>query len=244
MMNKISPKLVITLILWWCIMGFAAGWGMGYYSQPKPIITTINPQLATQTKPCIENKISRAPDISLNLVNVYKYVHDNSILDKVTAKKIVDLTFEYADRPLLLLALFNKESNFNPFATGTIGEAGLGQIRPKMHYKDLQEGINLPLKRSLYNIEWNIKATSWLINKWMKETDGDIFALFDKYNGGKNGLKYTKPLLKYYFKIKEAYDEPYRTAKMEKIKVELLNHQRDVHLATPLSEGILTDPLL
>lgn len=188
--------LGMMLVIW--LMGF--GGGVIYKTSLRPV----------PAKPPIIAKESYVkkptPVVVPKLDTVVNYIMDESVLDKATARKLVELTFLLSKRPLLLLAFFQKESSFNPFATGKIGEAGLGQIRPKLHFKDLHDHVNLPLKRDLYDMEWNIKCTEYLITKWLAESGGDVFKLANRYNGGGNGMKYAKPLITFYFKLKDIYD--------------------------------------
>ena len=115
-----------------------------------------------------------------------KWVYSKSIKISVgTARQIVKEAMK-TDKPLLTLALISIESEFCPSATSSAGAIGLSQIMYNYHGKALIEAKIIKEKRDLYNVADSIKAGSFILNGFLKQTNGDLSKALEKYLGGAN----------------------------------------------------------
>jgi len=116
------------------------------------------------------------------------------------AKEIVDAVFK-TDTPLLLLAIFKKESRFEPTAVSHMGAMGLGQVMP-MHEKWLKrEGIITEL-RDLFDIETNIKASELVWSRGFQRAKGNPVIALGMYYGARD-KSYSEPILSSYRELTE-----------------------------------------
>ncbi len=147
-----------------------------------------NPQPATKPQVIIEE-----PGIDLAPVVDWVYNHSSKI-SKRTAKIIVEETFKKSKYPLLLLAIFARESSFNPTAVSKKGAFGLGQILvTKNQIKLLQENKIILDPRDLFDIETNIKASEFMLDQKLKVAKGDLRKALYLYVGGNK--KYVQDVL-------------------------------------------------
>ena len=98
------------------------------------------------------------------------------------------------DIPLLILALIAVESEFNSTAVSSKGAMGLGQIMFFHHSKALQAAGIIKEQRDLFDIEANIKATSFVLGMYLKQNNGDVGKALERYLGGQDGV-YQKKIL-------------------------------------------------
>lgn len=111
------------------------------------------------------------------------------------AALIMTECFNYP-HPILLISLIEAESEFTPTAISSKGAIGLGQIMYDIHKKDLEK-IGIKQRKDLFNIEKNIKATSFVLQMMMKKDKGDVVKALHSYLGGKDG-KYTNRIFTNY----------------------------------------------
>lgn len=141
------------------------------------------------------------PKGALTLEDALKdYVFSRSKIDKKMASRIVEGVLAESDNPLVLLAIFRKESNFDPYTTSHAGAQGLGQIMWKYH-KGRCKSVGASSKRDLFDPEINIKATEAVYEHYSDLTGGDMVATLTKYYGSKDPKYYT-PIMNEYFKLK------------------------------------------
>ena len=147
-----------------------------------------NPQPAP--KPQV---IVKEPEIDLNPIIAWVYKHSSKI-SKKTARIIVEETFQNSKYPLLLLAIFAKESSFNPTAVSKKNAFGLGQILvTKEQIKLLKENNIISEPRDLFDIETNIKASEFMLDQKLKSAKGDLHKALYLYVGGNK--KYAQDVL-------------------------------------------------
>ena len=120
--------------------------------------------------------------------------HAHRISDQEAAL-IMTECFKY-QHPILLISLIEAESEFTPTAVSHKGALGLGQIMYDIHKKDLEK-IGIKQRKDLFNIEKNIKATSFVLQMMMKKDKGDVVKALHSYLGGKDG-KYTNRIFTNY----------------------------------------------
>jgi len=117
-----------------------------------------------------------------------EWVFDRSSkISRQATRQIVDEAFRY-DHPLLLLALFQAESEFSPTAYSSAQAVGLGQIRWTIWGKTLTQAGILKEARDLYDISMNIRATNFIIGTLMKSAKGNPVAILEAYVGGKHKI--------------------------------------------------------
>lgn len=107
------------------------------------------------------------------------YNDSNFLINECEAKN-VDL--------FLVLALYKKESNFNPLSEGKAGERGLGQLMDntaKIISKNL--GYAYDYDR-LFDIKYNIRLSVAQISYLFKIYEGDLHKTLTAYNRGQQGL--------------------------------------------------------
>lgn len=108
-----------------------------------------------------------------------------------TATQITDEAWKYKNA-LLLLAVMEAESEFNPTAYSKAGARGLGQINYKAHHAMLSKMLSHP--RDLHNIETNFRATDAILSMYLQNAKGDIEQALAYYLGGRDG-KYMHRIL-------------------------------------------------
>lgn len=116
-------------------------------------------------------------------------------ISDTTAKYIVEEVFKYP-HPILILSLVEVESEFTPTAISKAGALGLGQIMYTVHKKDLAT-LGIYKKRDLFDVDKNIKATSFILQMMLRKGDGDIVKALHFYLGGKDG-KYVNRIFSNY----------------------------------------------
>jgi soluble lytic murein transglycosylase-like protein len=94
----------------------------------------------------------------------------------------------------LVRAIIQTESSFKPMATGKLGEVGLMQLRPEMH-------------QVTYNITDNIKAGVKYLRILRQQCLDLGDAWFVCYNTGPGRKPKDGTKLKYYRRVKLAYEE-------------------------------------
>ncbi len=132
------------------------------------------------------------------LLTQWVYAHSEGISQDI-ARQIVNDVME-TDKSLLLLAIFQPESRFNPSAMSPKGAVGLGQINWKVHIAALQKAEIINEWRDLFNIKTNIKATDFLLTDMLVRNKYDIEATLKAYLGGHDGI-YVNRICKNYVEL-------------------------------------------
>jgi soluble lytic murein transglycosylase-like protein len=109
----------------------------------------------------------------------------SSKISKDTARQIVRECLK-TEKPLLTIALISVESEFVPSATSNVGAAGLTQVLWGLHNKELVSAGIAKERRDLFNIDVSVKAGSLILNRFIKESGGDLSKALVKYLGGYN----------------------------------------------------------
>jgi len=151
------------------------------------------------------------------------------LISEGASRRIVDAAIREALRqhkdPLLVLAVINAESNFNPHAHSAVGARGLMQIMP-----DTGHGLGVHDASALYDVQTNLRAgISYLGSLWNKFaafsmnslqavdpfTRHDVKEVVAAYNAGPGAVdkyggvppyretqKYVRNVLSFYAKLK------------------------------------------
>jgi len=109
----------------------------------------------------------------------------SSQISEAAAKQIAEEVFKVPN-PILMISLIEVESLFIQSAVSKAGAVGLGQIMFEVHKKALAE-IGISKKRDLFNIDCNIKASSFILQGMIKRSNGDLTKALHLYLGGKDG---------------------------------------------------------
>ena len=96
---------------------------------------------------------------------------------------------------LLLIAMAESESSFNPTAISPKGAVGLNQIMPDIWIEELREQKIIQEKRDLFDYRANLIASNYILTKYYKLTGSWKKALI-KYVGGSES--YAKDVLANY----------------------------------------------
>ena len=120
--------------------------------------------------------------------------HSSKISDS-TAQHIAVEVFKYPNS-ILLLSLIETESEFTPTAVSKMGAVGLGQIMYDIHKKDMT-ALGIHKKRDLFDMDKNIKATSFILQMTLKKSNNNIEKALHFYLGGRDG-KYVNRIFSNY----------------------------------------------
>jgi soluble lytic murein transglycosylase-like protein len=120
-------------------------------------------------------------------------------ISKKVAREIVDTSQQYKNA-LLLLAIFETESNFVPSAISGKGAKGLGQIHWPSHKKTLTETGICKQERDLFDLETNVRASHLLLVDMLNRSNGDVIKALRLYLGGHDGA-YTMRILNNYVQL-------------------------------------------
>jgi len=150
---------------------------LGYVFMPEPV---------APTPVVLETPVVDTKEAFLN-ASVVDWVYSKSTrISKRMAQEIVNETYKEAVQPLLVLALFQAESEFFPGAVSSANAIGLGQIIWKHWEKPLVAKGICKERRDLFDIQTNIQATVFILNALMKEHKGDIHKVLNAYLGASN----------------------------------------------------------
>jgi soluble lytic murein transglycosylase-like protein len=114
-------------------------------------------------------------------------------ISKETANQIVKECLK-TEKPLLTIALISIESEFVPSAVSNVGAVGLSQIMYGVHSKELIKAGIVKDRRDLFNIDVSVRAGSLLLNRFIRESNGDLPRALTKYLGGFNNWYVNKIL--------------------------------------------------
>jgi len=99
----------------------------------------------------------------------------------IIANSIKSNAKEYGIPPFFIVAMINRESEFNPMAKSKAGAIGLMQIIPKYHKESMDKlGID---QSKLFHIDNNIKLGCYILKTMY---DGNIVSTLYKYVGSEN----------------------------------------------------------
>jgi soluble lytic murein transglycosylase-like protein len=100
--------------------------------------------------------------------------------------RVVDRTARRLEAdPLMVLAVIQVESRFDPFATSPRGARGLMQIRPETAREIAPRlGIEWTSDDLLYDPEVNVLIGAWYLEHLLDRFDGNLDAAFAAYEAG------------------------------------------------------------
>jgi len=143
-----------------------------------------------QKKSCVVHK-----QVTIDWVYI-----NSSRISRGMAEEIVESTMKTKD-PLFLLALMKSESSFDPTLLSSKGAAGLGQVMPQHKERLVKAGI-LEDFREIFEIDIGVRATEFMWDLHVGETNGDVFKGLVNYLG-KRDENYTTQTLKDFFFLRE-----------------------------------------
>ncbi|MDI6785095.1 MAG: lytic transglycosylase domain-containing protein [bacterium] len=132
-------------------------------------------------------------------------MHHSSRISVETATEIAEEVCKYPN-PILLLALIEVESGFVPSAVSKAGALGLGQVMFDIHKKMLVD-LGIVDRRDLFNVKKNIKASSAILQMYLKKNKGDVVKALHNYLGGKDGKYVSKIFSNYVYLSLEINNE-------------------------------------
>lgn len=98
---------------------------------------------------------------------------------------------EYKIDPRILAVTVYRESKCDQWALGGAGEIGLTQITPKIWTGKLKEAGIIKRSQELWDTRNNLRASACILKNLHKQTEGNIFSMFRRYNGsGPKARKY------------------------------------------------------
>ena len=122
-----------------------------------------------------------------------KWVYDKSSRISLTSAKIISKEVMKTDKPLLLLALIEMESQFVPSAFSSKEAIGLTQVMfedskgKDIHGKALIKSGIIKEKRDLFDITPSIQAGNLILDGYLIQSKGDVPKALERYLGGKDG---------------------------------------------------------
>lgn len=133
------------------------------------------------------------------------YVSQTFRLSADMASRIVKTAYREAlfagVSPLLVLAIIEKESGFQPSARSPVGAIGLMQVMAKYHV----DRFSPPGKRiDLTHVETNIKVGSRILREYLDAAQGNLKQALSRYSGGTKG--YSTAVLDTYQRLKSDND--------------------------------------
>ncbi|RPI55889.1 MAG: lytic transglycosylase domain-containing protein [Deltaproteobacteria bacterium] len=170
---------VVGLIFSWMLIPQDRADGVGARAQ----------QITTEERKLTEQKEKLAD---------WVYQHSEKISKKI-AREIVDASYPYKNA-LLLLAIFEMESNFVPSAISRKGARGLGQVHWSSHEKVLAETGICKQERDLFDPETNVRASNLILVDMLDRSNGDVIKALRLYLGCHNGA-YTMRVLNNYVQL-------------------------------------------
>ena len=179
--ERVLFRDVLCLCLAWAVLG-AVLWAE--YGQREQVVAK-EVKIVKQVTPVYDE--DRLTD--------YVYKHSYRI-SKETAREIVQEAMK-TRCPILLLAIMQVESSYNPAAVSKAGAKGLGQIMPD---KSLKQARIVNDYRDLFNVETNVKAMDYVFKRKLAKANGNYKRAIGYYFG-KYSDKYVNKVLDTYFEL-------------------------------------------
>jgi len=179
--ERVLFRDVLCLCLAWAVLG-AVLWTE--YGQKEQVVAK-EVKIVKQIKPVYDE----------DRLTGYVYKHSYRI-SKETAREIVQNAMK-TRCPILLLAIMQVESSFNPAAVSRAGARGLGQVMP---VKALKQAHIVNDYRDLFNVETNIKAMDYIFKRKLAKANGNYKRAIGYYFGRYND-KYVNKVLDAYFEL-------------------------------------------
>lgn len=149
--------------------------------------------------------IDKVRSVASEQEGLVTYVSQTFRLSADMASRIVRTAYREAlfvgVSPLLVLAIIEKESGFQPSARSPVGAIGLMQVMAKYHV----DRFSTPGKRiDLTHVETNIKVGSHILREYLDAAQGNIKQALSRYSGGTKG--YSTAVLDTYQRLKSDND--------------------------------------
>jgi len=126
------------------------------------------------------------------ILSKWIYEHSNKISQN-TANEIAKEAMK-TNKPLLIVALTEVESNFIPSAVSNKGAVGLTQVMFDIHKLTLVKSGIAKEKRDLFDVAPSIQAGNLVLDSCLLQSKGDVSKALELYLGGQDGA-YLKKIL-------------------------------------------------
>ena len=105
-------------------------------------------------------------------------------------RQLYQLGGEYKIDPLMLAAIIQAESGFNPYASSDKGALGLMQLLPETAEQLATElKIDYQDQEDLYREELNLRLGAYHFSKLLKSFDGNLVMALAAYNAGSRNVR-------------------------------------------------------
>lgn len=115
-----------------------------------------------------------------------RWVYQNSERISIHSAETIVRESMKTNKPLLLLALINAETNFVPTAVSSKGAVGLTQVMFNVHGKLLIERGIIKEKRDLFDLATSIRAGDVILSGYLQQSHGDVAKALERYLGQSN----------------------------------------------------------
>jgi soluble lytic murein transglycosylase-like protein len=126
-----------------------------------------------------EARDSSAPETVRSFMVNWVMEHADSRVTRTQAERIVAEVYK-TEHPMLLLAIFKKESQFWPRAKSYADCRGLGQVNP-IHLAELKAAGIVRDIDDLYRIGPNVRASDFVLRQKLAMAKGNNLKAFDLY---------------------------------------------------------------
>lgn len=149
--------------------------------------------------------VEKVKDTALQQEGLVAYVRETFRVSSDLASRIVKTAYREAIfsgvSPILVLAIIEKESSFQPGARSPVGAVGLMQVMAKYHAKRFSPPGKLI---DLTHVETNIKVGSKILREYLDATQGNLKLALSRYSGNTKG--YPVAVLDTYQRLKTETD--------------------------------------
>jgi len=138
------------------------------------------------------DKIKLKSEVCEKVLTKWIYEHSKQI-SMQTSGEIVKEVMK-TNKPLLILAIAEIESNFIPSALSSKGAMGLTQVMPSVHEKELISKGMIKERRDLFDIVPSIRAGNYVLDFCLTQSKDNVPKALELYLGGQGG-HYVKRIL-------------------------------------------------
>jgi len=115
-----------------------------------------------------------------------KWVYEHSKQISLTTSREIAKEAMKTNKPLLMLALIEVESNFVPTAVSNKGAIGLTQVMPVYHEKSITAKGIIKERRDLFDVVPSIQAGNFVLDSCLTQSKGDVSKALESYLGGQD----------------------------------------------------------
>ncbi|OGM08243.1 hypothetical protein A2Z67_00900 [Candidatus Woesebacteria bacterium RBG_13_36_22] len=116
-----------------------------------------------------------------------KWVFEHSTQISINTSRAIVTEVMKTNKPLLMLALIEVESNFVPSAISNKGAIGLTQVMFDIHKPALLKAEIIKERRDLFDIGPSIHAGYLILEGYLLQNKGNVPKALENYLGGRDG---------------------------------------------------------